>query len=89
VRDQAAHLAVNVSALQLRQGDFSARLLAELDYYARPRLELEITETTVLDPKAPRSSTCTACAAGMGISLDDFGRGYAGLPICRRCRCPG
>jgi predicted signal transduction protein with EAL and GGDEF domain len=53
VRDQAAHLAVNVSALQLRQGDFSARLLAELDYYgiAPQRLELEITETTVLEPE--------------------------------------
>lgn len=81
-RDLDSRLAVNVSALQLRQGDFSERLLAELKrlQIAPHRLELEITETTVLDPEgAAVDHLHRLRAAGIGISLDDFGRGYAGF----------
>ncbi|MFK3775307.1 EAL domain-containing protein [Pseudomonas sp. NPDC089406] len=81
-REQDARLAVNVSALQLRQPDFSARLLAELEYYGirASRLELEITETTVLEPEGTAVEHLYRLrAAGIGISLDDFGRGYAGF----------
>lgn len=77
-----ARLAVNVSALQLRQADFSERLLANLRHYgiAPYQLELEITETTVLDPEgAAVDHLYQLRAAGLGISLDDFGRGYAGF----------
>jgi len=75
-------LAVNVSALQLRQGDFSTRLLAKLQRHgiAAQRLELEITETTILDPEGTAMEHLQRLrAAGLGISLDDFGRGYAGF----------
>ncbi|EKT4482413.1 EAL domain-containing protein [Pseudomonas putida] len=75
-------LAVNVSALQLRQGDFASRLLSELQRYAiaPQRLELEITETTILDPEGTAVAHLhTLRGAGLGISLDDFGRGYAGF----------
>ncbi|WDY55567.1 bifunctional diguanylate cyclase/phosphodiesterase [Pseudomonas sp. PSKL.D1] len=75
-------LAVNVSAMQLRQADFSTRLLAKLQHYGIPpqRLELEITETTVLDPEGTALEHLHRLrAAGLGISLDDFGRGYAGF----------
>ncbi|MFJ4347733.1 putative bifunctional diguanylate cyclase/phosphodiesterase [Pseudomonas sp. NPDC089401] len=75
-------LAVNVSALQLRQADFSTRLLAKLHLYgiAPQRLELEITETTILDPEGDAIEHLHRLrAAGLGISLDDFGRGYAGF----------
>lgn len=75
-------LAVNVSALQLRQADFAARLLSKLQQYriAPQRLELEITETTILDPEGTAVAHLhTLRAAGLGISLDDFGRGYAGF----------
>ncbi|MEE1889077.1 bifunctional diguanylate cyclase/phosphodiesterase [Pseudomonas carassii] len=81
-REHVARLAVNVSALQLRQADFSERLLGELDYYgiAAQRLELEITETAVLDPHGCAVAHLHRLrAAGLGISLDDFGRGYAGF----------
>ncbi|WP_460414999.1 putative bifunctional diguanylate cyclase/phosphodiesterase [Pseudomonas sp. microsymbiont 2] len=81
-REHDARLAINVSALQLRQADFSTRLLAELDYYgiAPQRLELEITETTVLDPEGTAMAHLRRLrSAGLGISLDDFGRGYAGF----------
>ncbi|MCG8291473.1 putative bifunctional diguanylate cyclase/phosphodiesterase [Pseudomonas entomophila] len=82
LRDHGARLAVNVSALQLRQADFSERLLAELEYYgiAPHRLELEITETTVLDPQGCAVEHLHRLrGAGLDISLDDFGRGYAGF----------
>ncbi len=75
-------LAVNVSALQLRQKDFAARLLVTLQLHgiAPQRLELEITETTILDPEGTAVSHLhTLRGAGLGISLDDFGRGYAGF----------
>ncbi|MFJ4156128.1 putative bifunctional diguanylate cyclase/phosphodiesterase [Pseudomonas sp. NPDC089752] len=75
-------LAVNVSAMQLRQADFSTRLLAKLQLYgiAPQRLELEITETTILDPEGTAVDHLHRLrAAGLGISLDDFGRGYAGF----------
>ncbi|MDH1631637.1 bifunctional diguanylate cyclase/phosphodiesterase [Pseudomonas mosselii] len=81
-REHVARLAVNVSPLQLRQADFSERLLSELGYYgiAAQRLELEITETAVLDPHGCAVAHLHRLrAAGLGISLDDFGRGYAGF----------
>jgi diguanylate cyclase (GGDEF)-like protein len=77
-----ARLAVNVSAMQLRQADFSTRLLAKLQLYGinPQRLELEITETTILDPEGTAVDHLHRLrAAGLGISLDDFGRGYAGF----------
>ncbi|WP_411564881.1 putative bifunctional diguanylate cyclase/phosphodiesterase [Pseudomonas shirazensis] len=81
-RDPHTRIAVNVSALQLRQADFSERLLNELDQLgiAAQRLELEITETTVLDPEGTAVDHLQRLrAAGIGISLDDFGSGYAGF----------
>ena len=77
-----ARLAVNVSAMQLRQADFSTRLLAKLQLHGinPQRLELEITETTILDPEGTAVGHLHRLrAAGLGISLDDFGRGYAGF----------
>lgn len=82
VQGRETRLAVNVSALQLRQGDFAMRLLNELQRYAiaPQRLELEITETTILDPESTAVEHLhTLRGAGLGISLDDFGRGYAGF----------
>lgn len=75
-------LAVNVSALQLRQPDFTVRLLDQLSEHgiAPEHLELEITETTILDPEGPAIAHLHRLRqAGIGISLDDFGRGYAGF----------
>ncbi|MFS0827207.1 putative bifunctional diguanylate cyclase/phosphodiesterase [Pseudomonas phoenicis] len=81
-REMATRLAVNVSALQLRQSDFSQRLLAKLRHHGLTpsQLELEITETTVLDGEGLALEHLRRLrAAGMAISLDDFGCGYAGF----------
>src|SRR5690606_34449828 len=78
----AARVAVNVSALQLDQPQFSDMVLAELSRTGvdPARLELEITETAILERESIAiASLETLRAAGLGISLDDFGRGYAGF----------
>ncbi|WP_397453773.1 putative bifunctional diguanylate cyclase/phosphodiesterase [Pseudomonas sp. NA-150] len=77
-----SRLAINVSVIQLRQADFSERVLRELKHYkiAPHNLELEITETTVLDHDGPAIEHLrTLRTAGLNISLDDFGQGYAGF----------
>ncbi|SQF97907.1 deoxyribonuclease [Paucimonas lemoignei] len=75
-------LAINISAIQLRQADFSEKLLNELNrYQVQPqRLELEITETSVLDNEGHGIEHLQRLrSAGLAISLDDFGQGYAGF----------
>lgn len=75
-------LAVNVSAIQLRQADFSDRVIDQLMRHAiEPQsLELEITETTLLDPEGQAIEHLHRLRrAGMNISLDDFGKGYSGF----------
>ncbi|MET0948198.1 MAG: EAL domain-containing protein [Pseudomonas sp.] len=77
-----ARLAINISALQLRQADFSQKLLSELERYdiEPQQLELEITETSVLDHEGQGIEHLRSLrAAGLAISLDDFGQGYAGF----------
>src|SRR5690606_6099258 len=75
-------VAVNVSALQLSQADFGERVLAILAETGveAADLELEITETAVLEREdVAIANLDTLRAAGLGISLDDFGKGYAGF----------
>ncbi len=76
-------VAVNVSPKQfvLRRDlvDRVASILAETGLAPR-RLEVEITETTLLDAKAALSALA---GLGVRISLDDFGTGYSGLSYLR------
>lgn len=75
-------VAVNVSALQLSQPDFGARALAIIAGAGvdPAGLELEITETAVLDREDVAIANLEALRrAGLGVSLDDFGKGYAGF----------
>ncbi|MCQ4320846.1 putative bifunctional diguanylate cyclase/phosphodiesterase [Stutzerimonas stutzeri] len=79
---RSSRLAVNVSAIQLRQADFSDRLLNELAQRGIEawQFELEITETVVLDDEGMAVEHLERLrVAGLSISLDDFGRGYAGF----------
>lgn len=75
-------MAINVSTLQLRQVDFSRRVLSKLNKYGLDprRLELEITETIMLDDEDLAIEQLQHLRnAGLNISLDDFGKGYAGF----------
>jgi len=77
----SARVAVNVSALQLRPcfADQVFAALSESGLEAE-RLELEITETALLDVAVARLGELHKLrAAGVRIALDDFGVGYSSL----------
>jgi diguanylate cyclase (GGDEF)-like protein len=75
-------LSVNVSAVQLATGDLVHAVKRCLnDYMIEPdRLQLEVTETAILDRSALVSARLNELRdAGVKIVLDDFGRGYSSL----------
>ena len=82
-------IAVNVSALQLRQPDFGQLVreaLAERELPAR-HLEIEITESVLMDPEGEARARMDEIAAlGVGLALDDFGTGYSSLAYLRDLR---
>ena len=79
-------VSVNVSARQFESGDLIEsvrRVLAETGARAE-RLELEITESTVMhDEKAVIATLAQLRAIGVAVSLDDFGTGYSSLSYLR------
>jgi diguanylate cyclase (GGDEF)-like protein len=75
-------VAINVSARNLSRADFAETVLASVARSGVPasRLLLEITETAlVADPDRAGRSLRMLAAAGIRISLDDFGRGQTSL----------
>jgi diguanylate cyclase (GGDEF)-like protein/PAS domain S-box-containing protein len=89
---QDAHLppmrvSTNVSAVELRDKDFVARvrsILAETGV-APCNLELELTETFLMqDSKAVAAVLRALKGVGVQIALDDFGTGYSSLSHLRR-----
>jgi EAL domain-containing protein (putative c-di-GMP-specific phosphodiesterase class I) len=80
-------LAVNVSPLQFRRGDFVEvieRTLAETGFDPS-RLELEVTESTLLgNVETARAAMLRLKALGVKLALDDFGTGYSSLQYLRR-----
>lgn len=83
----ALPISVNISAIQLRDPHFVSKIshiLADAELESR-YLEIELTETVLLEAKQSVESTLeTLHALGIRISLDDFGRGYASLDYLRR-----
>jgi len=82
-----ARMAVNVSALQLRDPKFPKRiekLLTAHDFPAA-RLELELTESaTIADDETIVAVLFELRRMGVRIAVDDFGTGYASLSYLRR-----
>jgi predicted signal transduction protein with EAL and GGDEF domain len=80
-------VAVNVSPIQFRRGDFVdmvERVLMETDFDPE-RLELELTESTLLgNVETAESAMHRLKAAGVRLALDDFGTGYSSLAYLRR-----
>jgi len=80
-------IAVNVSPLQFRQLDFVnvvERILTETDLDPT-RLELEITESTLLgNVESAEAGMRQLKALGVHLALDDFGTGYSSLLYLRR-----
>ncbi len=79
-------VAVNLSPLQFRNGNLLAIVREALAGSGLPanRLELEITETLLLDRTGVVLATLHALRAhGIHISMDDFGTGYSSLSYLR------
>jgi diguanylate cyclase (GGDEF)-like protein len=87
VGTQLPWVAVNVSPLQLRDVDFVAQVVSILDEtgLASARLQLEITESVLLDNNEMiRMALAALRQLGIRIVLDDFGTGYSSLSYLRR-----
>nr|WP_315203656.1 EAL domain-containing protein [uncultured Albidiferax sp.] len=79
---EPVRIAVNVSALQLRHRNFVAALEQVIgsDPHAAQGLELEITESLIMDDVQRSSASLLAIRAmGLTIAIDDFGTGYSSL----------
>ncbi len=80
-------MSINLSAIQLRDADLAATLRASLARHAvaPERLELEITETVLMDSAENYLDAINAIRAlGVKLSLDDFGTGYSSLSYLNR-----
>lgn len=79
---------VNISALQLFQGDLESQLATCLKRYqlAPAQIGLELTESVLLDERAgdmaPRLQALRD--QGFAIAIDDFGTGYSSLGYLKR-----
>jgi diguanylate cyclase (GGDEF)-like protein/PAS domain S-box-containing protein len=79
---------VNISALQLIQGDLESHLISTLNQYRVPPrlLGLELTESVLLDERAgdisPRLESLRS--KGLQIAIDDFGTGYSSMAYLKR-----
>jgi diguanylate cyclase (GGDEF)-like protein/PAS domain S-box-containing protein len=75
-------LAINLSPVQFRKANLGEVVMSALAQSGLPpkRLELEITETTLIDSAAECLPTLRQFKnAGISIALDDFGTGYSSL----------
>ncbi|RWA64659.1 EAL domain-containing protein [Mesorhizobium sp.] len=80
-------MAVNVSAAQIKSGGFARSVISALAFSGLPasRLELEITETVMMDESDKVLKTLRQLRGlGVRIALDDFGTGYSSLGYLRR-----
>jgi diguanylate cyclase (GGDEF)-like protein/PAS domain S-box-containing protein len=88
-RVETAHLvlAVNISAVQFHQQEFTEQVLATLKRSgANPRnLKLELTESMLVDNFEEVIHKMTELKShGLSFSLDDFGTGYSSLAYLKR-----
>lgn len=80
-------IAVNISAYQFRQPEFAQSVRAVLAESGLPaeRLELEITESTIMHSADSSVTTLEELKAmGVKLAVDDFGTGYSSLSYLRR-----
>lgn len=75
-------VAVNVSAVNLEEPDFSDRVLEGLARHGLPAacLALEMTESALMrKPKIAHDTMARLAEGGVKIAIDDFGTGYSSL----------
>ena len=80
-------IAVNVSGVQFRAGDFVSIVKSILDKTGMPPqlLELEVTESFIMEHKSSAVGQLMQLQAmGIEIAIDDFGTGYSSLSYLKR-----
>jgi len=80
-------IAVNVSAVQVREPGFALRVLSLCDQAGLPpeRLELEITESVLMEENSTvRESFALLIAHRVSLAIDDFGTGFSNLRYLAR-----
>ena len=82
----APTIAVNISARQFRQADLLGIVAAALtdSGLAPARLELEITESCLMDMDDQVQTMDRLKQLGVQLSIDDFGTGYSSLSYLKR-----
>jgi diguanylate cyclase (GGDEF)-like protein len=81
------HVAVNLSAAQLRDGEIAGRVQQALERYELDgdSLCLELTESVVMDdPSAAMSVLQDLRRLGIHLAIDDFGTEYSSLAYLKR-----
>jgi diguanylate cyclase (GGDEF)-like protein/PAS domain S-box-containing protein len=84
---QAVSVAVNVSAVQFRQGSFPGTIRTVLDEtgLAPENLELELTESLLLSNADVMFSVMRQLMTmGLSLAIDDFGTGYSSLSYLKQ-----
>jgi len=79
--DAAPRIAVNVSAVQLRQKDFVAQVEKAIRRSGKAvAMDIELTESLIMTDIEDNITKLKAIRmAGLGIAIDDFGTGYSSL----------
>jgi diguanylate cyclase (GGDEF)-like protein len=80
-------VAINLSALQMRQEDIVQRIVGTLEHYRidPSLLTCEITESVAMeDTRATQATFQRLGEAGVHLSIDDFGTGYSSLGYLRK-----
>lgn len=81
VSNKEFRVAVNISCKQTQESNFARSILQffEVNYIDPNRVELEITETSLMQGGSPYKELKTLRNNGVKISVDDFGTGYSSL----------
>ncbi len=80
-------MSVNISPLQIFQADFNSKILKIIEYFELDPhfLELEITETLLIESfDIVYEKLRQLREKGIGIALDDFGKGYSSLSYLKQ-----
>ncbi|WP_027706384.1 putative bifunctional diguanylate cyclase/phosphodiesterase [Zooshikella ganghwensis] len=80
-------MAVNLSAVQLRQENIEELITETLQKYSIPPycMELEVTETSIMDDVSLAAARLESIKrSGVMIAIDDFGTGYSSLSYLKK-----
>jgi signal transduction histidine kinase/EAL domain-containing protein (putative c-di-GMP-specific phosphodiesterase class I)/DNA-binding NarL/FixJ family response regulator len=81
-------VSINASAHEFQRLDFATRIrdAGQRNGFPLDRLEVEVTETAILDIDLARPTIDSLNELGVGVALDDFGSGYTSLHALRELR---